>query len=230
MYRIRLDIVNDLNTDDLLQVCDASSYVVVRHELPHGNPHFHAWIQNDIKDTTLRQRFKRKFPDLKPSDYSIKKCDPERKNEFVQYMFNTKHGNKWELIDTLNFDDQLLNDLIKAAKEISDDYKSIQQTKQRKGPTIWDIAQEVETEVQTKMHNKQRSIGNGRAEDFTEDVLAEEYKITIYTDTAIQILRKHKKAFDEFLLRKVISTAMSSTEYGKDKLRKKMIKNFTQMY
>lgn len=227
MFRIRIDIVNDLNSDDIIEIVDSEAHVVVRHELPNGNPHYHAWIKTSLKENTIRLRLKRKFTQLKSSDYSIKKCDEGRVNEYVQYMFNTKHGNKWELIDTHNFDNQLLDDLKENAKKISTDFAESQTKSKSKGPTIWDIAQEVETIVKPQI--EQTSFGYGRAEDFQLDSATEHKNITIYTDTAIHVLRKHKKAFDEFLLRKVISTAMSSDEFGKDKLRKKMIRNFATL-
>lgn len=215
MFRIRVDIVNDLNSDSLIEVCDSVAHVVMRHELPHGNPHYHMWVKTDTKENTLRQRFKRKFGFLKSSDYSIKKCDEERTNEYVQYMFNTKHGNKWELIDTHNFDLKLLDDLKEAAKKVSADYDAIPKSKTTSGPTIWDLAQEVEikyNQVQSSKINFQQLDSD---------------KITIYTDVAIEVMRKHRKAFDEFLLRKVITTAMSSTDKGKEILRYKMLKNFS---
>lgn len=219
MYRIRIDIVNDLNSDQLLEICDSEAHVVVRHELPHGNPHYHAWIQTSVKENTLRQRFKRKFGFLKSSDYSIKKCDEERTNEYVQYMFNTKHGNKWELIDTYNFDNQLLDNLKEAAQKISTDYA--ESHKKSKGITIWDIAEEVEKEFTQEFH-----VVNNLGDEIHKFYEQEERKIIVYTDIAIKVLRKHRKAFDEFLLRKVISTAMSSSEKGKKILRQKMIRNF----
>lgn len=233
MFRVRVDIVNDLNSDDLLEVCGSpDTHVLVRHELPHGNPHYHLWLPTDITDKALRLRLDRKF-NLKKTDRSVKICNPERVNEYIQYMFNTKHGNKWELISVRNFDDDLLNDLIKAAKEISTDFDDRNNKKKNTGPTIWDLALEVEREF-TKANedegNKLRYTGRGRAEDYSEDYENEKYMITIYTDLTIQILRKHRKAFDEFLIRKVISTAMSSHEKGKEILRKKMIKNFSIHY
>ncbi len=220
MFRIRVDIVNDLNSDQLIEVCGPDTYVIVRHELPTGNPHYHAYFKynSDIKENTLRQRFKRKFGFLKSSDYSIKKCDEERTNEYVQYMFNTKHGNRWELISTFNFDDTTLRDLIQAAKQISSDFaNSKESTKKNTGPTIWDLAQEVEA----KFIDIQKSKINFHQLDSD--------RIIIYTDVAIETLRKHRKPFDEFLLRKVITTAMSTTEKGKEIMRYKMLKNFNML-
>lgn len=225
MFRIRIDIKNDLNSDQLLEVCDSKSHVVVRHELPHGNPHFHLFVDNGLKENTFRQRLKRKFPFLESSDYSIKTCDPNRINEYVQYMFNTKHGNKWELIDVHNFDDNELHRLQIQAKDVTDEFASNKKNKSNSRLTIWDIAQEVASIIDEDI--RQIHLGNQPIYFFTQKYVDDqEYKIRIYTEVAIQTMRKHKKAFDEFLLRKVISTAMSSQPDGVKLLVLKMHKNF----
>lgn len=226
MYRLRYDIVdNDLDADSLMQVCQTTSHVLVRHELPHGNPHYHAYIATDLKENTLRQRIKRLNPEMKSTDYSIKKCNPAMVNEYVQYMFNTKHGNKWELIDTCNFDNDLINSLIENAQKISKDYELVK-SKPRHRITIWDIAEEVNNLVVEKWI----SFGRGRMEDFPLDAEHERSIITDYTDMAIHVLRKNQKPFDEYLLRKVLATSMSNHEFMKDILRKKMINNYSTHY
>lgn len=219
MFRIRIDIVNGLDIDQFLQISESEAWVVVRHELPHGNPHFHAWVKSSVKENTLRQRFKRKFAFLKSTDYSIKKCDEERANEYIQYMFNTKHGNRWELIDVRNFDTKLLDDLKEAAQKISIEFS--ESSSKSKAITIWDISQEVENEFTQSFH-----VVNNLGEEIHNFYESEQRKIEVYTDIAIKILRKHRKAFDEFLIRKVISTAMSSSESGRKMMRQKMIRNF----
>lgn len=222
MFRIRIDIINDLNSDEILEVVKPDTYVIVRHELPHGNPHYHAYIKynSHIKDNTIRQRIKRNFTQLKSSDYSVKKCDEDRVNEYVQYLFNTKHGNKWELIDTNNFDNKLLDDLIQAAKEISDDFTERNKSKKNTGPTIWELAEEISAvidKLDLTTDNKQTNY---------DAYCEEKYRYEVYTDTAIDIMRKHKKPYCEFLLRKLITTAMTSSEKGRQVMRQKMTKYF----
>jgi len=220
MFRLRIDIVSDLNTDNLIEVCRPDTYVIVRHELPTGNPHYHTYFKydNEMKENTLRQRIKRRFEFLKPSDYSIKKCDEERTNEYVQYMFNTKHGNKWELIDTLNFDLKLLNTLKENAQKISTDYADTH--KKSKGPTMWDLAQEIEFEYSKLTAITINDLGTQTMEEYHDN---RENMIAVYIDLAIKVCRKHHKAFDEFMLRKLITTAQTSTNKGIDKLRTKML-------
>lgn len=226
MFRLRLDIINDLNADKLIEVCQPTSHVIVRHELPNGNPHYHAYVATAVKENTLRQRIKRLDPQLKSTDYSIKICNPNMINDYVQYMFNTKHGNKWEIIDTLNFDNETLRDLIEKAKTVSEDYNQSKSKSNR--ITIWDMAEELDDLVNEKWNQVQG--GSGRADDFP--ILANHQHAIIrdYTDIAIHVLRKHKKAYDEYLLRKLISTAMTTKEFGKEILRNKMIKNFSTLY
>lgn len=224
MFRIRLDIINDLNADKLIEVCQTTSHVIVRHELPTGNPHYHAYIATELKENTLRQRIKRLDNTLKSTDYSIKKCNPELINEYVQYMFNTKHGNKWELIDSHNFDNNLIDTLIENAKKISEDYVTTKSKSSR--ITIWDMAQEVDQLIQDKLH----SYGRGRRDDFPEDATNQDIQIEEYTEMAIFVLRKHKKPHDEYLLRKLITTTISSYDFGKNILKQKMIKNFSTHY
>lgn len=213
-YRIRVDAVEGFDVDGLLEAVQSTTHVTVRHELPHGNPHYHIYAVSEIKDANLRKRLKAKFPMLTKTDYSVKKCDEERINEYVQYMFNTKHGNRWELVNKSNFDDSILDGLMEAAKEVSAAYVQHHKQKKPTGPTLWDLAEQVTIE-----YNKLTLIG----EDYDQK------RIIAYTDCAIQVLRHNKKAFDEFLLRKLITTAMSESPKGKEMLRYKMLKNFCQI-
>lgn len=206
MFRIRIDIVSDLNSDQLIETCDSLAHVVIRHELPHGNPHYHMWVKTDTKENTLRQRFKRKFGFLKSSDYSIKKCDEERTNEYVQYMFNTKHGNKWELIDTHNFDLKLLDDLKEAAQAISDDYK--QHHKKSKSITIYELATEI-----NDTYKKTYLLEHSSREQYVRCL-----------EIAIKICHKHKKAFEENLLRRLVTTAITiDSDQGRHTIIAKII-------
>lgn len=227
-YRIRLDeLRNGITRLVLLDLLDEDdAMVLVRHELPHGNPHYHVYVDIPIKENALRQRFKRKLPGLESSSYSIKKCNDDRTNEYIQYLFNTKHGNKWELLDTHNIDSELIATLQKNAKEISDDFANATKSKKDKGPTIWDIAVEIESTVPLALSEKNRPTTIPDHWNKREIFLDEETRITTYTEVAISVLRKHRKPFDEYLLRRVISTAMSSSERGKELLIKKMKRNF----
>jgi len=207
--RLRIDADDDDNVIQFLKSYYA--YVLVHHVLPHGNPHYHAYAELDIKEPALRQRFKRKI--TKSTDYSIKKCDPDRINEYIQYMFNTKHGNVWQLSHIYNFDNQLITDLQRNAQQVTDNYAAIHKSKKNTGPTTWELALEVEHLFEER-------------NNFDNNSQRYDSRITLYTDIAIEVLRKHHKAFDEFLLRKIITTAQSSTTKGVEILRYKMAKYF----
>lgn len=212
MYRVRIDVVSGFELDEFIQISESMSHVVVRHELPHGNPHIHAYVQNDIKDNTYRQRIKRKFPMLKASDFSIKTCDASRINEYVQYLFNTKHGNKWEIYDTRNFDNQLLNTLIQNARTISDEYDT--KSKAKRKLTVYDLA-----EIVNEVAQSQILTVNG--------TYRERYQL--YLKTAIAMCHKHRQAFEEHYLKRLVCTAISiSDSYRVKMIAKIMEKEFRE--
>lgn len=218
MYRIRLDIINDLNADQLIQACQPTSHVIVRHELPHGNPHYHAYVVSDVKENTLRQRIKRLDLNLKSTDYSIKKCTPDRTNEYVQYMFNTKHGNKWELIDSHNFDDQLLHQLQIQAKAITDEFTHHKTSKSHK-PTMYDLAMEVRQRF-TQIHN----ISNNPVENLGKHQAPEGYiEYREHLELAIKVCRKYNQAFEENYLRRLVTTALCEGQTGRQTIISKIM-------
>jgi len=219
LYRIRIDEVSGLNIDDLLEVCGSVQHVCVRHELPTGNPHFHIFTKTQVKQANLRKKIKTYLPNLLKSDYSIKSCDEPRVNEYVQYMFNTKHGNKWELITTLDFDDSIIQSLTQNAKQISTDFVKVQANKKH-GPTMWDLAEEMNTLVTSKFKPTVNDLGTDQLEDYYTNL---EISLEQYIDAAITVCRKHKKAFDEFMLRKLVSTARSATTHGRAAIKARIL-------
>lgn len=206
MYRIRIDEVQGFSVEGFIQLCNPKRYVIVHHQLPTGNPHFHAFIDTDVKNANLRKKIKTAFPLLQKSDYSIKNCDDDRINEYVQYMFNTKHGNRWRLVDKSNFSDSVLNSLMEAAKEISDDFT--ERRKKRKDPTIYDLAVEI-NDTYKKIYLAEHSS-------------LEQY--TRYLEIAIKVCHNHRKAFEENLLRRLVTTAITiDSGQGRHTIIKKII-------
>lgn len=228
MFRIRIDIVNGLTSDELVEVCKPDTHVIVRHELPHGNPHYHAYFKFDseIKDNTLRQRIKRGFEHLKSTDYSVKKCNPDRINEYVQYMFNTKHGNRWELIDSRNFDTELLNSLKEAAQAVSDDFAERNPKKSDK-PTVYDLAMEIDKVFKAKYHITDNPLDQLGQQQPPEGPL--EYEE--YLNIAIIVCRRHKQPFEENYLRRLVTTALCERASGrKTIIGKIMAREFFRSY
>lgn len=210
MFRLRIDIINDLNIDDLIEICQTTSHVLVRHELPHGNPHYHAFLETELKENALRQRIKRFSDSLKPTDYSLKKCNPDRIEEYVQYMFNTKKGNKWELIDTHNFDDQIITRLQLQAKDVANDFENSKVRKTDK-PTIYQLAMEIRESFKQSYNitdNPLNNLGKSQAPEGYDEYY-EHLKI------AIQVCRKHHQPFEEHYLRRLVTTAICEGSTGR---------------
>lgn len=97
MLRVRVDMINDKVYDQLISWLDkyGDRYLVVKHEPVSENRHYHAWIASKFKEVTLRMSIKKYIPDLEGNkDYAIQKCDVERYEEYLTYMFNRRGGNK----------------------------------------------------------------------------------------------------------------------------------------
>lgn len=183
--RLRIDMQGNVTIDRLESFLSKyKSVVLVAHKLPHGNPHYHAYIDatnNSIGIEAVRNRLKKHF-ELPAGSYSLKLCDEGRINEFVQYMFNTKHGNEWNVSFVLNFDSAIIEQLQQNAQSVSQVYE--QSKKSKSTITMYELAEE----VQANMEGKTKTIEN-------------------YVLTAVGVCRRHRKAFCKFTLAKIISTA-----------------------
>lgn len=227
MFRLRVDIPETgLDSDDLIAVCEATEYVAVHHILPTGNPHYHLYVKTDLKENTLRLRIKRKFQFQKSSDYSLKTCNPQMVNEYVQYMFNTKHGNKYELIGFNNFDENLLNSLIANANQVSTEFETKTKNKRTK-PTVYELAMEVRDrfkEIHHIMDNPVESLGYALApEGYAE---YEEH-----LQIAIKVCRKYSQPFEEHYLRRLVTTAICEGPTGRSTIIGKIMnKEFPDKY
>lgn len=208
MFRVRIDGHDDDNVSKFFE--PYKSCVLVHHTLPHGNPHYHAYVNatnNTIGIDAFRARVKRYFKPESRTDYSVKKCDDDKINEYVQYLFNTKHGNQSRVVLVNNFDNDLLNSLREDAKAISDDYqRRTTIRKESKGVTIYQLGEE---------------LG-----DLIEQNHIIEPTMRDYTLHAIQVCRKHMKPCDRNMLIKIVSVAMSRSDSGKEVLVKSVQEYF----
>lgn len=96
-YRIRVDSVPAFSMLDLKRYIDkyATSYCLVRHEPVKPNIHYHIWMETNNADSTVRLMLTKHMPYLKGNaGHSVQMCDPLRKEEYLQYLFNRKHGNR----------------------------------------------------------------------------------------------------------------------------------------
>lgn len=220
-YRIRID-EDKFTTEDLLTVFkDALSLVLVHHVLPHGNPHYHAYADISVNEQALRLRIKRKL-NVSGTNFSLKQCSDEKQDEYVQYLFNKKHDNVAKLIHVINYDSDRLSSLRDKADAVAEQYQVETKTRKAKGPTIWDLSMDVEKRFKERILN----VNKLGTPDFIEYHDQIPYQIEVYTEIAIEVLRANSKGFDEFLLRKVITTAISSSQKGTEILKKKMVKSF----
>lgn len=204
-FRVRVDDVAE-DTEKLLRDHVGSlgvSHVLVRHFFDDShNPHFHYFI--DIPDLKSCQAYRYRFKtrvgfhlNMKPSDYSITQCDDDRVDEYIQYLFNIKHGNKWELLSSTI--DTYLHQ--QRALEVADAYEKTQSSKAKDSVSQWQIAMELRDAIeglQTNMYESQ----------------------TVIVDLAITLHNKHKKPFCEFSLRKVIMTAISASKWRHELVHK----------
>lgn len=195
-FRLRID---GEDQSRIQEFCSGyPEYVLVSHVLPHGNPHFHAYINAPMvmSDQAFRMRVKRCFNPQSRSDYSVKVCDQDKQDEYIQYLFNTKHGNVARLV-SYQYDDDMLATAQKGAQEVTDDFKQRQKSRKSKGPTIYDLAEEVNQNV-------------------SESTMS----IKDYTECAIKVLHSHRKTCEPNMLIKLVSTARSFKD--KDFLVKKV--------
>jgi len=185
-FRVRIDGQEDQN---VTQFCEPYvSSVIVQHTLPHGNPHYHMFIEDrmSLSIDAFRARVKRFFKPESRSDYSVKVCDEDKEHEYIQYLFNTKHGNVSRLV-THKYDSVTLNRLKESAQDITREFEARVTHRKSKGPTIYDIAEQVR-DIAEQTHNT----------DLT---------VEWYTQTAITVLHKHRKTCEPNMLIKIVSTA-----------------------
>lgn len=192
LFRVRVDGQDDETVTKFLE--QYYSYVLVHHVLPHGNPHYHAYVEDrmSLSIDSFRARVKRYFKITERSDYSVKKCDDDKANEYVQYLFNTKHGNQPRMVKSHNFCDDVLTQCQKDAKDVSDDYelRSKEREKNKSTATIYQLGIELQQLL-------------------NENHVSEDPTIGEYTRYAIQICHKHHKSCEPNMLIKIVSTAMS---------------------
>lgn len=182
-FRLRVDEKNEETGGKMLDMIRKYPHVLVRHELPHGNPHFHAYVDaHDIKSCPAYRYVIDQVLGVKGTERSVKKCDDDKMNEYVQYLFNEKHGNKWTLMSH-TFDVDIH---VQKAKAVAEAFADRQD--KRKIITEWDMAMELRSRVenQTNELNKSHVI-----------------------EIAIEIRYKYSKMFNDHTLTKMIQTAIA---------------------
>lgn len=91
-YRLRVDGEDDQKmTQFVKEYCER--YLLVHHVLPHGNPHYHAYVETHLTQGNFSNAVKKQMG-VSGGDYSNQKCDEDRKIEYLSYLYNTKKGNE----------------------------------------------------------------------------------------------------------------------------------------
>lgn len=223
LLRIRIDD-NKIAHDDISQWFQlwSSEMVIVHHRLPHGNPHFHLYVNCDLAEhnspQAMRMKIKRKFNITKSTDYSVKLCDESRSDEYISYLFNTKHGNIANLVYS-SIDSNRLDKCIAAAKEISDNFQLVQ--KRKSTLTQYDLSDEVYNLVLDKY-----KISTPLGIDIYD---LQQRDIQIYEDCvrfAIDVCHKHRKGFDFFSINKIVIPAYTRFHKCKHSFVEKLVSKF----
>jgi len=192
-FRVRLDQREDTR-EWLSAYLRDKPHVLVHHILPHGNPHFHFYVDLPLVNSVAGYTYQwKKLVDPKGftrSDWSIKQCSDERKPEFISYLFNTKHGNISELISTT----EPVEDARANAATISlafEERKDNAKKTPAKQITAWDMAEELKDWI------------DEHADDH-------EYQLAVIRE-CIAIHRRHKKTYCVFSIERVIQTALGGS-------------------
>lgn len=173
LFRLRVDEVNLFVEQKFRELLAGREHVLVKHWLPHGNPHFHAYADLDSKSCqALRYRIDKLFDITKSDQRSVVPCDIDRKDEYIQYLFNTKKGNQYRIVSqTIDTTEHIAH-----ANDVSIEFAKTRKDKKFTGPTTWDLAEQVIHAV-------------------TADPYIPEHEGEIYAQYvhhAIEIHRKHK--------------------------------------
>lgn len=91
-YRVRVDGTDD---DKMTKFCQEFTevFLLVHHVTSTDNPHYHAYVETTYSQGNFSNLIK-KHLGVTGGDYSNAVCDPDRKIEYLSYLFNTKKDNQ----------------------------------------------------------------------------------------------------------------------------------------
>lgn len=183
MFRIRIDDTKQVAATVAEWAETVSRKYVVVHHLVNANSHFHLYLDAPMvmSAQALRYKIKTKF-NLDKVEYSVGLCDEGRVDEYLQYLFNTKHGNV-ATVHRHNVDGDVIQRAFAAAQVVSEEFRSKRSASKPK--TLYEIAQEV----------------RGSVADENDD-----FQIIQMT---IRLLHKYCKCHDRYLVIKVVDTVKS---------------------
>jgi len=209
IVRGRIDQVTGVEDDGLTAwlTTVGTDLVLVHHILPQRegikwetqkpvedttNPHYHFCLNTSYKSVqALAYQLKKRFTNLGKADWSIKPCDPARRGEYLQYLFNNKHGNKWRLVKAFTEMDQYINQ----AAAVTADFAARRKEKQKQH-SGYDISMELAQWCKTM--------------GYAQNDSNEHYQLIV--KHAIELHRLYKKSFCQFSLERIVYTALGETQ------------------
>lgn len=196
MFRIRIDDTKQVAATVAAWAETVSRKYVIVHHLVNANSHFHLYLDAPMvmSAQSLRYKVRTKF-ELDKVQFSVGLCDENRVDEYLSYLFNTKHGNVATLHRT-NLDRDVIQRATAAAQVVSEEFRSKRQSNKPK--TLYEIAQEVRSSV------------------------ADDTDAGQIVSMTIRLLHKYCKCHDRYLVIKVVDTVRSMvnpSEYAEYILR-----------
>lgn len=205
LFRVRVDELNEETGSKLLHLFQGHEHVIVKHVLPHGNPHFHVYADMPMYMSCPAMRYAvDKMTGSKGPERSVKQCDVDRRDDYIQYLFNNKHDNISVLVSsTLD----VTAHQAKAAA-VSDEYKEAKTERKTKNEvTSWQLAEEV----------RQMYLAH-------DTKLSSEYDIyKVHVEYAIEVCRKHKKTFTDFSIQRIVQTAICADRKNQEQFVKNVL-------
>lgn len=202
LFRIRIDSDHLDRNMAIESWVKSYDHVLVAHVLPgNRNRHYHIFLDAPFKSEQSCRYNVSKMSGTSGTERSVTFCDPARKDEYIQYLFNRKHGNVWTLISTtIDTTEHQQKALL-----VKEDFDAQQEQAKKKptGPTMWELVAETS------------ALATSRIE---EDRVSAEYIEQLYVEAAIDVHRNHRKPFCDFSLLRIVQTALSGTQHGRHKL------------
>jgi len=133
-FRVRVDCEGD---ERLVAFCKKHSevFVLVHHTTTTENPHYHFYIETHMSQGNFSNKIKDELS-VTGSNYSNAVCDPDRKLEYLSYLFNTKKGNVARLVTYQGFSPLDVATFQETALNIAKEFKA----KLKAKATQYDVA------------------------------------------------------------------------------------------
>ena len=198
VYRVRIDGEFDYDKITRFSNLVSNRYILVNHVLPHGNPHYHYYIETRYSQGNFSTKIKEEFG-VKGGEYCVQKCDLDRTIEYCSYMFNVKNGNVATLISFCGFSALDIATYRENSKLIEKEFKTKMATGKK---TQFDIVQ-----IVLQRHDPKVA--------FLPEVLYDE---------VISVLKETRTMARPYHVRDIISSVMS---FSNDKSARQQIKDVT---